>query len=127
VPGKAANRKPGRTVRESAVIPMISRSENPAGAGTGAISSVIFKPLALQAFDHQRPLDFRRSLVDRPDSEKRRDPLNDAAGHRRHRPARSGVAVALLVGVRFVHDRQYQIFRVSDREDPDKARKQLFF
>jgi hypothetical protein len=41
------------------VMPTTSRSEKPAGAGAGAISSVIFNPLSLQTFDRQRVLDLR--------------------------------------------------------------------
>src|SRR5947208_3117536 len=87
VPGRAANRKPGCTVRESAVRPTMSKPENPVGAGAGAISSVSFKPLALQAFDHQRPLDLGRGFVDRLHTEERRDALDYPAGCGGHRPA----------------------------------------
>src|SRR4051812_37404181 len=126
LPGNAANRKPGCTFRESAVRPTISGSFNPVGAGAGAISSVSFKPLALQTVDHQRPLDLGRRFVDRLHTEERRDPLDYPAGCRSDGPAGGSVAVALLVGVRFVDHGQDQVFRIVDRKNPDKARKQLF-
>src|ERR1700747_2669678 len=96
-PGKAANRNPACTFRESAVSPTISQSFNSAGADIGAISSVSFNPLALQSVHHQRPLDLGRRLVDRLHPEERRDALDYPAGCRGDCPAGGGVAVALLV------------------------------
>src|SRR5882724_8968025 len=101
-------------VRESALRPTISGS----GPGPGAVSSVSFKPLALKTFDDQRPLHFGRCFVDGLHSENWRNALDDAAGRRRYGPARSRIAVALLVRVRFVDHRQDEVFRGVDREDP---------
>src|SRR5438477_7498195 len=105
VPGKAANRKPGSTFRESAVMPTISVSFNPAGdpggAGTGAISSVSFKPLTLQSVDDQRPLDLRRGFVNRLHADQWRHALDYPAGCRGDCPAGGGITMARLVGVRF--------------------------
>src|SRR5215831_1423191 len=106
-PGRAANRKPGCTSRESAVRPTISRSFNPVDAVTGAISLVSFKPLALQAFDHERALDLGQRLVDRLHSEERRHALDYPTGCRGDGPTRSGIAVALFIGVRFVDHGQH--------------------
>src|SRR5436190_17420696 len=102
VPGKAANRKPGCTYRESAVRPTISGSFNPVGAGAGAISSVSFKPLTLQSVDDQRPLDLRRRFVNRLHADQWRHALDYPAGRRGDCPAGGGITMALLVGVRFV-------------------------
>ena len=90
--------------------------------GRGAVSSVSFNPLALQAVDHQRTLHIGRGFVDRLHAENGRNALDDAAGRRGYGPTRCGIAVALLVGVRFVDHRQNEVFRIVDREDPDKAR-----
>src|SRR5215472_12650850 len=99
----------------------------PAKSPAGPISSVSFKLFALQALDRQGPDDLGRGFVDRLHAEKRRGALNDAAHRRGSGPASGRVTVTLLVGVRFVYHHQNQIFRVVDREDPDKAGKQFSF
>jgi len=66
------------------------------------------------------------AALDRLHAEQRGDALDRSADRRGNRPAGGGVAVALLVGVRFVDHGQDQIFRIVDWKDPDKARKQLF-
>src|SRR3984893_5427961 len=123
VPGKAAKRKPGRMVRESALRPTISGSGP--GLGVTPASSVSFKPLALKAVYEQRALHFGRCFVDGLHSENGRNPRDDAAGRRSYGPARGCIAVALLVGMWFVDHRQDKILRGVDREDPDKARQHL--
>src|SRR3984893_2611922 len=124
-PGKAPTRKPGCTSRESAVRPRISGSFDPVNAGTEASSSVSFKLFTLQALDRHCPLDLGSGFVDRLHPEERRDALNYTAGGRRHGPACGGVAVALLVRVRFVDHRQDKIFGVVDRKGRDKTGEQL--
>src|ERR1700730_15034932 len=96
VPGKAAKRKPGRMVRESALRPTVSGSGP--GLGGRPARSVSFKPLSLEAVYEQRPPHFGRCFVDGLHSENGRNPLDDAAGRRSYGPARGCIAVALLVG-----------------------------
>src|SRR5438132_12103517 len=102
--------------RESALRPTISGSAPGLAAGLAArpMSSVSFKPLALEALDDQRPLHFGRGFVDRLHAENGCDALDDAAGRGSYGPTGSRIAVALLVGVRFVDHRQDKVFRSVD-------------
>src|SRR3954452_3091917 len=127
VPRSAANRKPGLTWRESAVIPTISGSpsggprETPAATdGPELISSVRFNPLSLQALDRQRLGNHGRCLVNRRNAQYRRDPLNDAAGRRRHGPAGGRVPEALLGAVRLIDQRQDCITWIMHRKGADE-------
>src|SRR5215469_3361479 len=139
-PLSAANRKPGWTWRESAVIPAISGLamsglssgaapsllKNAVGAASGANSSVIFNLLAYEALDLQGLFDLGRIFVLRRDAEQRRDALDDAAGGRRDGPAGSRITVAFLVAVRLVDQGQHDVLRIVHRERPDKRRDELF-
>src|SRR3984893_19254088 len=93
-------------VRESALRPTISGSAP--GLAARPVSSVSFKPLALEALDDQRPLHFGRGFVDRLHAENGCNALDDAAGRRGYGPARSRITVALRGGGRLVghpHDK----------------------
>src|SRR6202008_4540543 len=103
-------------VRESALRPTISGSAP--GLGARPVSSVSFKPFALETLDDQRSLHFGRRFVDGLHSENRCDTLDDAARCRGYRPARSRIAVALFVGMRVVPHRQDEGFRVVDWGEP---------
>src|ERR1700731_4431142 len=96
-------------VRESALRPTISGSAP--GLAARPVSSVSFKPLALEALDDQRPLHFGRGFVDRLHAENGGNALDDGAGRRGYGPAPSPITVALLVGVRLVDHRQDKVFR----------------
>src|ERR1051325_4129460 len=97
------------------------------GAGPELISSVSFNPLSLQALDRQRLGHGRRCLIDRRNSQDRGDALDDAAGRRRRGPAGVRKTEALLVTVRLIDQRQYQITRIVHRKHADEIRQKLLF
>src|SRR5277367_2442697 len=130
VPGKAANRKPGSTARESAVMPAISglpRRPGLAGRSAPSISLVSFNPLTLHTLWRQRLGDRGRGLIDRLHAEQWSNANDGAADRGGCGPASGRKPMARLGAMRLVDHRQDQILRCSHREDADKAREQLLF
>src|SRR6185437_6474335 len=121
--------QPGRTSRESAVMPRISGfAAAEAGAAmenAPSMSSVRRKLLEPDAVDGERAADLRRVLVDRRHPEQRRRALHDMPHYRRRGPAAGREAVGLRRAVRLVEDRQDEVARLVDREGADEGGKQL--
>src|ERR1700761_3849488 len=110
-PGRAANRKPGSTARESAVIPVISIVSKPwrSGPRRARWGSVRFmRSVRRNAatgwvhVDFHFRLDDRRLFVDRGNLKQRAHRSDDTVHRRRGNPAASLETGALLVAARLV-------------------------
>src|SRR5262249_48634119 len=115
-PGRAANRKPGSTRRESAASPAILMSPMAFGSGSaagGPPKRALRRMERLGGVDRDQQLVLRlgRLLVDRRQADQRRHPLDEPGNRRRHHPAARGVAVRGGVGLGLVDHGEDDIAR----------------